>query len=229
MPGPPGKVWVSPSQGHSCFFLAVAPDPHHPGDGRLPGEETGRRQRALHSAAHAGLPGGEWASGAGIQTPWGPAPESQGGLVRTAELSLGRPVLGNFIGRGGGGGECGEGKLVVTPTPARQCASWTSLLSHCHGAPLPSPRGQASPGHPGATGEISWVRFRGSSCFPQPTPGSCLSGQPQGRWAQLPVSAGGQLRGGETELSSAWWGGHLTLFGKGGGLWERAVQDTQLF
>lgn len=35
----------------------MAPHAHHPGDGRLPGEAAGRRQRALHSAADAGLPG----------------------------------------------------------------------------------------------------------------------------------------------------------------------------
>ncbi len=40
-----------------CFALSVAPHAHHPGDGRLPGEEAGRRERALHSAADAGLPG----------------------------------------------------------------------------------------------------------------------------------------------------------------------------
>lgn len=37
----------------------MAPHAHHPGDGRLPGEAAGRRQRALHSAADAGLPGEE--------------------------------------------------------------------------------------------------------------------------------------------------------------------------
>lgn len=35
----------------------MAPHGHHAGDGRLPGEEAGRRERALHSAVDAGLPG----------------------------------------------------------------------------------------------------------------------------------------------------------------------------
>lgn len=39
------------------FSVPVAPHVHHPGDGRLPGEASRRRQRALHSAADAGLPG----------------------------------------------------------------------------------------------------------------------------------------------------------------------------
>lgn len=37
--------------------VSVAPHGHHPGDRRLPGEEAGRRERALYSAADAGLPG----------------------------------------------------------------------------------------------------------------------------------------------------------------------------
>lgn len=40
-----------------CSALSVAPHAHHSGDGRLPGEKAGRRKRALHSAADAGLPG----------------------------------------------------------------------------------------------------------------------------------------------------------------------------
>ena len=39
------------------FSLSVAPHGHHAGDGRLPGEASRRRERALHSAADAGLPG----------------------------------------------------------------------------------------------------------------------------------------------------------------------------
>lgn len=46
----------------SLSALSVAPHAHHPGDGRLPGEEAGRRERALHSAADAGLPGEEEAN-----------------------------------------------------------------------------------------------------------------------------------------------------------------------
>lgn len=45
------SVWCS------AFAPPVAPYAHHPGDGRLPGEEAGRRERALHSAADAGLSG----------------------------------------------------------------------------------------------------------------------------------------------------------------------------
>lgn len=37
--------------------VSVAPHTHHPGDGRLPGETARRRERALHSAADAGLSG----------------------------------------------------------------------------------------------------------------------------------------------------------------------------
>lgn len=39
------------------FAVSVASHDQHPGDGRLPGEKAGRRERALHSAADAGLPG----------------------------------------------------------------------------------------------------------------------------------------------------------------------------
>lgn len=39
------------------FWVSVAPHAHYTGDGRLPGEASRRRQRALHSAADAGLPG----------------------------------------------------------------------------------------------------------------------------------------------------------------------------
>lgn len=39
------------------FTVSVASHDQHPGDGRLPGEKAGRRERALHSAADAGLPG----------------------------------------------------------------------------------------------------------------------------------------------------------------------------
>ena len=41
----------------SLCFLLVAPHSHHPGDGRLPGEAARGRERALHTAANAGLPG----------------------------------------------------------------------------------------------------------------------------------------------------------------------------
>lgn len=39
------------------FLVPVAPYAHHAGDGRLPGEASRGRERALHSAADAGLPG----------------------------------------------------------------------------------------------------------------------------------------------------------------------------
>lgn len=75
LPKPPwlGPALAVPGPGLSCSLCsspsAVAPDAHHPGDGRLPGEEAGRRQRALHTPAHAGLPGQAWA-GPGSACGW---------------------------------------------------------------------------------------------------------------------------------------------------------------
>lgn len=39
------------------FPLLVAQNSHDPGNGRLPGEETWGRQRAMHVTPHVGLPG----------------------------------------------------------------------------------------------------------------------------------------------------------------------------
>ncbi len=39
------------------FFSVVASYPNHSGDGRFPGEEAWRCERALHPAVNAGLPG----------------------------------------------------------------------------------------------------------------------------------------------------------------------------